>query len=130
MAAGKRMLAFLCFVLLALSGCSASAGEYYREREHVGQTVESSEADANTVSNYYTLQTAVQNMIRAGRESDNIRIGSYKGDLDTDLEAIRRHFTTSYPLGVYAVQGIGYDKTRILSEMDLNVTVQYRKTPE
>lgn len=128
MAAGNKRIALALAALLALSGCSASTGEYYVEKEHVTQLEESSETAANAISNYYMLQTALQNMIRSGRESDSIRISSYLGDLDEDLESVREYFMTVYPLGVYAVQGIGFDKTRILSEMDISVTIQYRRT--
>ena len=61
-------------MLAALCGCTAAEGEYYYETEHVGQDLESNETDADVISSYYALQTAVRNMIRAGRESDSIRI--------------------------------------------------------
>lgn len=127
----KRAVAALCLALLLLGGCGGlSNGEYYREREHAGHTEEAGTLGANAIGNYYTLQTALQNMIRSARESDSIRVSDYNGDLDEDLEKIRQYFTTVYPLGVYAVQGIGYDKTRVLSAMEISVTVQYRRTPE
>lgn len=132
MAAAKRILALLlCCALLFPGGCSGvSSGEYYSEKDHIAQPIENDETSANSIGNYYTLQTALQNMIRSARESDSIRVSGYTGDLDEDLETIRQYFTTVYPLGVYAVQGIGYDKTRILSEMEISVTIQYRRTAE
>ncbi len=131
MAAGKRTFALLCCALFFLGGCSGlSSGEYYREKDHIAQPAENDETSSNSIGNYYTLQTALQNMIRSARESDSIRVSGYTGDLDEDLETIRQYFTTVYPLGVYAVQGIGYDKTRILSEMEISVTIQYRRTAE
>lgn len=128
MAGERKSIGLLLALLLFLSGCSSASGEYYQEKEHVPQLEDSGETSANTISNYYMLQTALQNMIRSGRENDNIRISDYRGDLDDDLEAVREYFMTVYPLGVYAVQGIGFDKTRILSEMDVSVTIQYRRT--
>lgn len=127
-AAKNRRIGAMLMALLVLGGCGASSGEYYVEKEHAAQLEESGETAANAISNYYMLQTALQNMIRSGRESDSIRISGYRGDLDEDLEAVREYFMTVYPLGVYAVQGIGFDKTRILSEMDISVTIQYRRT--
>lgn len=128
MAGQNRWICLLLAMLLILGGCASASGEYYQEKEHVAQLGDSGETPANAISNYYMLQTALQNMIRSGRESDNIRISDYRGDLDEDLEAVREYFMTVYPLGVYAVQGIGFDKTRILSEMDVSVTIQYRRT--
>ena len=105
MAGQNRWICLLLAMLLILGGCASASGEYYQEKEHVAQLGDSGETPANAISNYYMLQTALQNMIRSGRESDNIRISDYRGDLDEDLEAVREYFMTVYPLGVYAVQG-------------------------
>lgn len=125
----KKLAALLCLVLVLPGGCRSS-GEYYVEKEHAGQLDGQAGLSSNAIGNYYTLQTSLQNMIRSGRMSDKIRMSGYQGDLDEDLEEIREYFTTVYPLGVYAVQGIGYDKSRVLSETEISVTVQYRRTAE
>lgn len=126
----KRKMAVCCLILVALCGCSAGKGEYYYEAEHVGQDPEAGEADVDAISSYYALQTAVRNMIRAGRESDSIRISDYKRDLDEDLKAITQDLTTTYPLGVYAVSSILFEQTRILNYQELSVTIQYRRSAD
>ncbi len=125
-----RKLAACCLILAALCGCSATEGEYYYEAAHVGQNLEAGESDADVIGSYYALQTAVRNMIRAGRESDSIRISDYKGDLDEDLKAITQDLTTTYPLGVYAVSSILFEQTRILNYQELSVTIQYRRSAD
>lgn len=128
--ARKKKLAACCLILAALCGCSAAEGEYYYESEHVGQDLDTGESDADVIGSYYALQTAVRNMIRAGRESDSIRISDYKGDLDEDLKAITQDLTTTYPLGVYAVSSILFEQTRILNYQELSVTIQYRRSAD
>ncbi len=125
-----KRLALLFICLLFLAGCAASSGEYYSATPHSerpGGAVVLPET--GTIGNYSALKSAVLNIVALAVERDVVRIVGYSGDLDADLQEISQEVTVSDPIGVYGVQSIVFDQTRVLTYQEITVSVQYKKAP-
>ena len=116
------------FVLIVFSGCSGS-GEYYTSEPH-GEKASGAVSTTNSydITGYYSLKGALLNMVSMGVSSDVLRIGSYSGNLEEDLQTVISEITTEEPIGIYGVLSINVDQAHVLTYREVSVDIQYKRT--
>lgn len=105
----KRWILLLAALCLALSGCGWMDGNFYSVTPHEAHTL-STGSDEVSASNYRELQTALEDMITAGREKRIIYVAEYDQTMvESGMAEAVRYICTAMPLGVYAVDDIRYE---------------------
>ena len=123
----KRILSIL-LILLFLTGCGLSPDS------HVSLTPFEERGDAsgddNTVlvEDYLGLRTALMDMVRIGRTNGRIRVLTYDGDVEQDMDEAVYGITRQDPLGAYAVDYMTFTCDRIVSYYEIDVQINYRRS--
>ncbi|MGM9639006.1 MAG: hypothetical protein ACI3XT_05385 [Butyricicoccaceae bacterium] len=126
----KTSLLAFALSLALLTGCGGE-GEYYTETAHnEKEPAHAASGGDSDISGYYTLRGAILNMVSLGVAEDVFRIGSYNGDLDSDLKSVIQEITLEEPLGIYGVLSISVDQARVLTYQELSVSIQYKRPVE
>ena len=126
----KTSLLAFALSLALLTGCGGE-GEYYTEAVHnEKEPAHAASGGDSDISGYYTLRGAILNMVSLGVAEDVFRIGSYSGDLDSDLKSVIQEITLEEPLGIYGVLSISVDQARVLTYQELSVSIQYKRPVE
>ena len=120
----------LCLVLMFLCGCQINSGQYYAEYPHNETNDAAGMLNERAISSPSDLKSAILSIVDSFETSDSIIINNYPGNLDSDLSTITQGITVNYPLGAYAVSSISFSQIRILSYVELGVSVQYRRTTQ
>jgi len=126
----RRRAGALCLALLFLCGCHINSGEYYAEYPHNETKDAAAMLNERAISSLSDLKRAILAIVDSFETSNSIIINNYPGNLDSDLSAITQEITVNYPLGAYAVSSISFSQIRILSYVELGVSVQYRRTTQ
>ena len=127
----RRVLVLLlaAALLTALGGCALLEREYEYSEPFTGR-LEQTTGNATDVRNYSMLKAGILDMINNLRPSGEFRFSSYNGNVSDDLAAVCFEVKSSNPLGVYAVESISYDTSRIVSYYVAEVSVTYRRSAE
>ena len=126
-----RAAALLLLPALLLSGCAGFLDrEFYVEEPHVPRQESSATDSDDEINNYYKLKNALLSVISLGIQNETFRLSQYSGDLEEDLTRISTELTEETPMGAYAVSGIVFERSPLLSYHQIKVSIQYRRTPE
>ena len=117
---------------LCLTGCSSllEGRPYVMVEPHREQPVLSADSSALQVETYSELVNAVLSLVSQGDAEGAIQLVDYRGDVEEDLERACREVANDDPLGAYAVDGIQYSTTRVLTTYEADLSIKYRRTPE
>lgn len=119
------------FLLLSLGGCSLLLDrDYVSESVHNQFSDEEAGSDALGAETYQGLVSAVLHFISQGQETGVIRLYNYTGAAESDLDAACLEVTQKDPMGVYAVEYIQYDLSRVVSYYQADLTIAYRRSAE
>ena len=127
----KKMLVLLMCVVL-LSGCgNLFARDYSYSAPFTGTGSGGGAAgNATEIGNYNMLRSALLDLINAHAETAAFRFSRYSGTVADDLAAACLEIRTSHPLGVWAVESIGYDTSRIVSYYVADLRISYQRSAE
>lgn len=126
----KRMILCTLCVLL-LSGCGILGQRAYVSVEpHQEDYQKSPDSDTITVSSYGGLKNAILSLVEDGVKEGVLRTEGYSGDLDADLSQAVYEVTQVSPLGVFAVDHMTYDYSRIVSYYEIHLNIAFRRQPE
>lgn len=128
----RRFVSFLLCVafLLPLTGCSALLDRDYRvETTHSEQSA-GGNASILRADSYESMVSAIRQLVSDGTEHGVIRLYNYTGNVGRDLASACLEVKQQDPLGAYAVDYMTHTFTRIVSYYELDITIQYRRTPE
>ncbi len=117
-------------LMLSASGCGSLFSSEYYYSEPYREEVSIGDGTETEVRNYATLKSAILRLVHAGESHGQFRFGSYSGSLLDDLAAVCHEIKTSTPIGVYAVENISYDTSRIVSYYTADIEIEYRKSAE
>ena len=131
----KRLFrAALIIALVALiCGCTSTI-----ETEHVFITPHediSLSSPENTeptpeVSNFSELLEVTRGLLVRGLSSGRVNVFEYEGDLNADATAVREELLNRDALGSYALSEVSLEVTPIVSYMDIQIELYYRRNPE
>lgn len=126
---GAALLGLL--LLLPLGGCSLLLDrDYVTESVHNQFSDEEAGSDVLGAETYQGLVSAVLHLISQGQETGVIRLYNYTGAAESDLDAACLEVTQKDPMGVYAVEYIQYDLSRVVSYYQADLTISYRRSAE
>lgn len=83
-----------------------------------------------TVGSYGGLKNAINSLVEDGIKDGVIRAESYSGDLDEDLSQVVHEVAQLSPLGVFAVEHMTYDYSRIVSYYEIHLNIKFRRSAE
>ncbi|MCI8538758.1 MAG: hypothetical protein HFF18_08905 [Oscillospiraceae bacterium] len=125
----KRILALWLALVLALTGCAAMLERSYQSvQPHVEQDPAEGDPSILRAENYQSLVSAVLHFVSEGRSDGKIRLYKYTGDVEADLSSACEEVRTEDPLGAYALDGIDYECSRIVSYYECTLTFRYRRS--
>ena len=133
----KAMGAALAVCCLTLSGCTLTQLEYQSVVPHDEQYNLDEGSDALVVDNYMGLKNAIFSFVEAGSEYGVIRIYQYENEETWDSATIEAGLAEAVdeicntdPLGVYAVDYMTHDCTKIATYYEIHLYIIYTRTPE
>lgn len=126
----KRVLPLILAGTLLLSGCASLYEREYRYSAPFSYTTRDRSGDATEIGNYNILKTALIDLISAHEEHAVFRFSNYNGSVVDDVAAACLEIRTANPLGVYAVDTLTYDTSRIVSYYTADINVTYRRSAE
>lgn len=123
---------FLCALCIALlSGCGILPKRSYVVVEpHQEDYQKSPDSDTITVGSYGGLKNAILSLVEDGVKDGVIRAEGYQGNLDEDLSQAVYEVTQVTPLGVFAVEHMTYDYSRIVSYYEIHLNTTFRRSTE
>ena len=124
-----KRLVCLILSLLFLTGCAnVIPSEYATVKPHVESSGKTAQEDAVVVSNYPQLKNAILRFVQERRTEGYIRVNTYDGDVESDLAEAAYEVARVDPLGVYAVDYMTHECTRIVSYYDIRINITFRRT--
>lgn len=125
----RRVLALTLAAILLLSGCSAMLERDYQVAvPHEEQEAAEEDPSILRAENYQGLVSAVLHFVSEGMTEGKVRLYKYTGDVESDLSAACAEVAEEDPLGAYALEGIEYEYSRIVSYYECSLTFHYRRT--
>lgn len=125
----KRSLLVL-LLLLTLAGCSLAPKEQLYTAPYVDSSSQTETPDAVTAENYLSLKNAILAMVRAGQTEGVIRVTSYDGELEDDLDEVTYEVSKLDPLGSYAVDYMTHSCAQIVSYYEIRINITFRRTAQ
>lgn len=114
-------------VVLAIIFCGrvVSGREFESVVPHV---VQDAAADAvPSAGNYSELKKQIIALVENAQTQGVIRLYDYTEDVEADLPRACHEVMTQIPVGVYAVDTMSLDHTRVLSYYDVRVSISYKR---
>lgn len=125
----KRLL--LCAMcMLLLGGCGILRQRSYVVVEPHQEDYQKSPDETMTVGSYGGLKNAIISLVEDGIKDGVIRTEGYTGDLDEDLSQAVHEVAQLSPLGVFAVEHVTYDYSRIVSYYEIHLNITFRRSAE
>jgi len=127
----KRFISamFLFSALIALYGCAAILEDSILiESPHAGTQYVRPLEERAVASNYGELKEALLDIVMQHEESGIILIQSYDGEIREDFDHASYEIKYVNPIGAYAVSEIVGVTTRIVTNIELEVSVEYKRT--
>lgn len=124
----------ICILLLALAllltGCGSLLERDYRSvSRHVSHTSDTEDTSALRAESYSELVNDVQFFVSLGMDGGTVRLYSYSGDVETDLDAVCQELLTRDPLCAWALEDIHWSHSRIVSYDECVFSFSYRVDP-
>lgn len=132
---GRRLLRRAAALLAAaalcagVSGCAFLDTEYYSSTSHksAGASQETGAAPLEA-SDYKSLREAVVSLVNGHLERAKIKLDSYSGDPEADVQKVCAEVSTETALGSYAVYYINSSLNKIVSYYEADITISYKKS--
>ena len=125
----KSLVAAAVLITFAISGCSNSFDrEWSSSSKHQGVSSQDP-ADAELTleaEDYASLYDDLYTFISKGVEHGVVRIAGYAGDIDADMAQAVLTVSNETPEGAYCVYYMNYNITRLVSVLEVSVSVIYR----
>ncbi len=83
-----------------------------------------------TVQDYQGLSSALRDAVESRTEQILMRAYSYHRDLNEDLAKVTSLFTSTDPLGVFAIDKLTYEQTKLVSFTEIEFTITYKCSKE
>ena len=126
----KRLLALVCALALAATGCSSMLErDYVSVSRHVEYPV-SEDSSILQAESYQGLVSALLYFVTQHDETGVIHLSNYVGDVGADLDAACAEVMEQDPLGAYALADIQHTHTRIVSYYEVTVAFEYAHTAQ
>lgn len=127
----KRTLCALLVCALIL-GCLTGCGSIFDRRyssvtTHQEQSASDEDASILRAETYADLVSCVQHFVSMGQLTGTVHVYKYSGDIEADLEKACNEVQTEDPLGAYALNGIEYNYSRIISYYECTFQFSYRR---
>ncbi len=117
--------------LTALTGCGSIFDRRYSSvTTHQEQSASEEDASILRAETYADLVSCVQHFVFMGQRSGKVHVYKYSGDIESDLEKACAEVCTEDPLGAYALNGIDYSYSRIISYYECTFSFSYRRGVE
>lgn len=117
--------------LTALTGCGSIFDRRYSSvTTHQEQSASEEDASILRAETYADLVSCVQHFVSMGQPSGKVHVYKYSGDIESDLEKACAEVCTEDPLGAYALNGIDYSYSRIISYYECTFSFSYRRGVE
>ena len=126
-----RLTALVLALCLALGGCSRLLNrEYVDVTPHNAAPTAEGDPSVLRAESYQELVNALSYFINAGTETGSVRLYLQSEEAEQDMEEAIREVTQEDPLGAYAVEFIRYNLTPVVTYLDAEIRITYRRTPE
>lgn len=127
----KRTLCTLLVCALTL-GLLTGCGSLFDRRSssvttHQEQSASEEDASILRAETYADLVSCVQHFVSMGQPSGTVHVYKYSGDIESDLEKACAEVQNEDPLGAYALNGIEYSYSRIISYYECTFHFSYRR---
>ena len=130
----KRMVcaALLCALALgALTGCGSLFDRSFSSvTPHQEQAASDEDASILRAETYADLVSCVQHFVSMGQSTGTVHVYNYTGDIESDLKEACGEVQTEDPLGAYALSGIRFEYSRIVSYYECTFDFTYRRSLE
>lgn len=128
----KRITAVgLALCLAFIPGCASMLERSYTSTAaHIDRPTTAEDPSVLRVENYRELVSAVLYLVSQGAEEGNIQLHDYAGSVENDLTAACVEVATQDPLGAYCVDYIKHEYTRVVSNYQATLNIQYRRSQE
>ncbi len=129
----KRMVVpvVLCALLLCATGCSSILERSYSSVSvHQEQSVSDEDSSILRAETYADLVSCVQHFVTVAQTTGTVHVYKYTGDIAADLQTACNEVLTEDPMGAYALSGISFTYSRIVSYYECTFTFTYRRTLE
>lgn len=122
----KRILCLVLAISL-LCGCGLTGNRTYIVVEPHNESYQvNKDSQAISVRSYLSLKNAIMSLVEDGITEGVIRAESYSGDLAEDLSEAVYEVSRGEPLGLYAVDYMTYDYSKIVSYYEINIHTTFR----
>ena len=112
--------------LLLLSGCADILEDAtYSESPHQIAVYERPPEEVIQVSNYAELEEAILELVAQYTDTARLRIYSYDGNIDSDIDKLCFELQHYDPIGSYAITDITYSMQTIVSYIEVEVEIEY-----
>ena len=127
----RRILTLALAGLLLLTGCSSMLEQTYVREEHLTENEASGGEDYLLVEDENQLSNAIFRLVDQGESHGVLRLPDWEeADVERVLGAACLQVTEEDPLGAYAVAGIRYRSSHIISYYEVELEISYRHTRE
>lgn len=125
-----RLTAMLLVLAALLSGCTAMLERtYVSSTAHVEYTL-TEDSSTLRAESYRGLVDAILYFVNEHAGQGTIRLYNYTTNVEEDMDAACREVMEEDPLGAFAVKGIDYTFSRIVSYYEVTVTLTYSHTAQ
>ena len=122
----RIIAAALCCALLC-SGCTMLERSHSSSTAHVDYSV-TEDSSILRAESYQALVNSLLYFVTEHVGSGTIRLYNYTGNVEADLQRACTEVQEADPLGAYAVSGITYENTRILTYYEVKFNISYRRS--
>lgn len=122
----KRLLASLCVLMLALSGCASMLNREYTSSSAHPEYPVGKAPPVLQAENYQGLVNAILYFVTEHEETGLIHLSSYAGNTQTGLDAACAEVRLEDPLAAYAVEEISHST----SNYEVTISIRYAHTAE
>jgi len=114
--------------LLMLSGCADILEDAtYFESPHQIAVDERPPDEVIQVSNYTQLEEAIFEFVAQYMDTVRLRIYSYDGNIDSDIDKLCFELQHYDPIGSYAISDITYSMQTIVSYIEIELKIEYER---
>ena len=125
----RALIVIICLMtLLVCSGCEdILKGDTYSIVPHHIEISDRPPEEVIEVSDYAGLKAAVLGLVTQHVDTGRLRIYSYSGDIQTDIDKVCLEIQNDDPLGAYAVSGLICSTQRIVSYTEVEIKLEYKR---
>jgi hypothetical protein len=128
---GRKAAVLACLIALTcLFGCDNILEDDIYDVSPHQEPVATSPDSVIEASTYSELKADILGFVSDYEDIGQIRVYSYDGDVQTDVDLACRQIMSDDPLGAYAVSEITGKATQIVSHFQVEINVRYKVTKE